>query len=56
MIFITDAALARSVHTPIYVSIKAGLGDTTIYVDNDTKLGDFWSKIVEIINTMRLVC
>jgi len=41
MIFITDAALARSVHTPIYVSIKAGLGDTTIYVDNDTKLGDF---------------
>ena len=41
-LFISGVANAQ---TEYYTSIKAGLGDTTIYVQGDTKLGDYLSDV-----------
>ena len=38
MVFITNTANAR---VEYYASAKFGLGDTTIYLDGDTNLGDW---------------
>lgn len=38
MVLITNIANAQ---TEFYTSVKVGAGDTTIYVDDDTKLGDY---------------
>ena len=45
MILITNVADARMEY---YASIKAGAGDTTIYVDGDKKIGDYLVKELEI--------
>jgi len=44
MIVITSAANAE---TEYYFSTKLGLGDTTIYVNNDTEFGDYLERAAE---------
>ena len=39
MIFITS--VANAAQTEYYAAVKTGVGDTTIYVNGDTKLGDY---------------
>ncbi len=44
IVFVTSVANAK---TEYYTSVKLGAGDTTIYVDDNTKLGDYFVKISE---------
>lgn len=44
MVLITNVANAQ---TEYYTSVKVGAGDTTIYVNNDDKFGDYLVKVSE---------
>ncbi|MBO4480859.1 MAG: outer membrane beta-barrel protein [Alphaproteobacteria bacterium] len=44
LVLVTNVANAR---TEYYTSVKVGAGDTTIYVNDDDKLGDYLIKVSE---------
>ena len=45
-LFFLVAGVANA-QTEYYTSIKMGMGDTTIYVNNDDKFGDYLVKLSE---------